>query len=73
LSNAAVRPHNPYFRKIKLLLFSESPVGNTQSNNASRPAEITRSPLALYFYATIFRYIRIRFADKLHSIIINVS
>jgi len=44
LSNAAARPHNPYFRKIKLL------------NNASRPAEITR-PLALYFYATIFRYI----------------
>lgn len=56
MSNAAARPHNPYFRKIKLLLFSESPVGSAQSNNTSRPAEITRS-LTIYFYAAIFQCI----------------
>lgn len=71
MSNAAARPHNPHFRKIKLLLFSESPVGNIQSNNISRPAEITRPP-AIYFYATIFRYIaQNSFAVRLQSTTVN--
>ena len=49
-------PVTHIFREIKLLLFSESPVGNTPSDNIQRTAEATRNGTAHRYTSRAWKF-----------------